>query len=170
MTSINPGTPILKGYAPLVNLDPSRFLPSKHPKYSPNLYEYLTAPSKKQILKRARVFRDAGNVLWLGYLDDLGSLIGSKMAVILRDGASTWAYSYCPNGFVEVENFWDEYERVGRCAVDPTHQGSFANTESRWKLTGNMRCCQWCGNATQMLVEIPRTVIDKVWQDCTPAA
>lgn len=45
---------------------------------------------------------------------------------------------------VEVENFWDQYKQVGRCAIDVSHSVGFRDEAQRFHLVDGQRTCKWC--------------------------
>lgn len=119
-------------------------------KYSPNLHRWLRKRNRRTGMPQ-KVFRDAEGVQWIGWLDEDLFLIGSRLMGVLSNGAKeeTWAYPLPQNhGMREVDGFWDEYERVGRCAIDPEHNHYFLSRDGRFSENGDERTCKWCG-ATQ---------------------
>ena len=60
-------------------------------------------------------------------------------------------------------HFWSRYVRVGRCAIDTEHKMPFIRDETRWRVEGDLRHCQWCGACKQRWHEIPRTEIITKW-------
>jgi hypothetical protein len=126
--------------------------PNHGKKYSPNLYDFLRAKARhnKDVLSRSRVYRDVEGTLWLGYMFD-GEFIGTRLSRVLVDGAQAEIYSYGSSGLTELQNFWQQYQAIGRCAIDPEHRMGFIGDDARWNVHGDHRSCQWCGNATQKL-------------------
>jgi hypothetical protein len=64
----------------------------------------------------------------------------------------------------EVEDFWDRYSEVGRCAIDTTHWMFFIGDAGRWLEDGETRTCQWCGKHTQRRHTIVETVERSEWR------
>lgn len=116
-------------------------------KYSPNLDRWLKKRKRHTGISQS-VFRDADAALWIGWLDEGLFLIGSRLNAVLCNGSKedTWAY---PLGRLpkmqEVSEFWNEYARVGRCAIDPTHLIHFLSRDGRFAEDGDARTCKWCG-------------------------
>lgn len=88
---------------------------------------------------------------------------GSVLIGVLCNG--TQAGRYCFAGAMDmlevVDGFWDIYLKVGRCAIDPSHEQHFCGSE-RYSHTGDVRTCLWCGEQHQKVVT-PRTVFDESW-------
>lgn len=140
-------------------LDINQISPDKGTKYSPNLYRWL----KKQPTAWAfRVYRDQDNTLWIGVLDGR-ELIGSKLIGVLCNGAKEGTAAWQNIHAVEVPNFWADYVSGGRCAIDSDHSVWFINDESRWRVDGNRRHCQWCGKASQRLVHQSKSANTTDW-------
>ncbi|MBP8275317.1 MAG: hypothetical protein KAX55_00290 [Propionivibrio sp.] len=145
--------------------------PAKHPGFSPNLYRYLKrhghfyrdggvldcAYRVKEGTRLAE-FCGAGTVM-LGFLDD-GDFIGSRMMSVLCNGVGSERFCY-PGSAVIIPGFWDQYLKVGRCAIDPEHKEHFVGVD-RFDVSGERRVCRWCG-AVQRRVVTPRTVFDESW-------
>ncbi|MCL4526433.1 MAG: hypothetical protein M1492_08060 [Gammaproteobacteria bacterium] len=133
-------------------LDLAAINPSNGLQFSPNLYRFLRKHGSTRA-KTWRVFRDGDNTLWVGLLDD-GWLHGARLMGILCYGAREQAWAHVPGSICdlhEVPQFWTDYMRIGRCAIDPEHRMSFIGDETRWSVHGNERSCLWCGNARQRL-------------------
>jgi hypothetical protein len=64
------------------------------------------------------------------------------------------------SGLEQVVGFWNDYLKVGRCAIDPTHEKEFKS--DRYSMEDEVRTCLWCG-VQHDLVMTPRTVIDESW-------
>jgi hypothetical protein len=126
--------------------------PRNGPQFSLNLFRFL----RKRGVAWAnicRVYRDTDNIMWIGSLDN-GWLHGARLMVVLCYGSGEQLFAYAPGriaGLTEVPNFWEEYMRIGRCAIDPEHRRSFMDDETRWAVSddGKHRSCLWCGNAHQ---------------------
>jgi hypothetical protein len=115
----------------------------RHEKYSPNLYSWFRRYGKN---RPCSAYRDNDNNLWLGYYDEDGWFMGQKVIAILCEGSKAGCYFHHNKaGMVFVEDFWDRYLAVGRCAIDPDHQEHFLNAKGRYAENGNERVCRWCG-------------------------
>lgn len=144
-------------------LDIALIHPNKSAMYSPNLYKWLTSPSRKHRAWTSRVYKDREGTLWVGMLD-LGDLIGQRLMHVLCNGAKTESAAWCGlKGLTEVGGFWKRYIEVGRCAIDPAHREFFVGGDTRYKIDGDLRTCLWCG-ATHKRVLTPRTVMDETWE------
>ena len=155
---------------------------SKSPSYSPNLYRWL--------LKKGHFFSDGGilqcvfrvknktqaaevfgaGTLLIGYrCQDVDSnpvdkdFIGVRLMATLCQGskADSWCYSGITDDIELVENFWDQYLRVGRCAIDPEHEEHFSGAK-RYTEADEERSCLWCG-AQHRKEFHRRTVQDVLW-------
>jgi hypothetical protein len=121
-------------------------------KFSPNLFLFLRHRRNASILRFGRVYRDQEGSLWLGYPDD-EFFIGARLVSVLCGGGrtATGAHVRLVNRLVEVEGFWNDYRRDGRCAVDPGHDMYFIGSDTRWSQRGDERTCQWCKKVTQRM-------------------
>jgi hypothetical protein len=152
--------------ASLTGVDLSAFDPKRGGKYSPNLYAFLMAPRNKSLAVRARVFQAADKCLWLGYMDDNGSLIGARMSQVLCYGRKVEVFCHVNVGpLQEVTDFWQQYAQDGRCAIDRAHTTAFLNDDTRWSQKGSTRHCQWCRKVSQRLTrtEQVKVVTDERW-------
>jgi len=157
------------GYSAPTGLDLNLIDPARHPKYSPNLFAFLKARKNSSQLRLARVFADERGDEYLGFLDDTGCLIGSRLLQVLSFGASTAVVSFCgSHGWTERETFWAEYIQDGRCAVDHSHTMPFVGSEHRWHVSGERRDCQWCGKASQVLRRTVQQVVVESWETVSP--
>ena len=116
--------------------------PRKSIAFSPNLYRWL----RKN--RSMRLFADryeAEGVEYLGFLDDGGFLIGSRLWGVLCNGGGerTWAFSHLGMGAIH-RPLWADYLKRGRCAIDPNHEHHFI--DDRYIVSGKTRACQWCGH------------------------
>ena len=143
-------------------------LDSIHPKlgarFSPNLHAFLKNPRNQSLLRFGRVYTDAAGALWLGYPDD-EFFIGVRLLTVLCGGARSPASAYVRQvpALTEVEGFWNDYRRYGRCAVDPSHRMSFVGDDTRWTTNGEKRDCMWCGKASQRMRRWTETVERTEW-------
>jgi len=130
----------------LTSIDPAR-----GEKFSPNLFRWLKNQKRHGFsLDELVVCRADGDngALYIGRLERDGWLSGSSLRTVLARGgrASTFA---CPPGFgfKLVADFWRNYERDGRCAIDPDHRQHFQGDDGRYVVSsdGTERVCTWCG-------------------------
>lgn len=138
--------------------------PSQGAKYSPNLYEFLTAKRNKSWAALQHLFEDKQGKQWLGFFDDVGHFVGARLSQILSYGKKTDVT--CPvnlGEMREVEGFWPRYVELGRCAIDPKHEMHFLGERWRANADGNQRSCLWCQKATQRLVRREVVVTKTEW-------
>ena len=143
-------------------LDVSLIKPDCGPKFSPNLYLWLTSKAHKNRAWAYRVYRDVDGVLWIGQLDRR-ELIGAKLVAVLCNGARESTAAWQNIDAEEVPNFWANYITDGRCAIDVDHSMDFFNDETRWRVAGDSRSCQWCGKVTQALKRWTESVQRQEW-------
>ena len=124
--------------------------PKLHERYSPNLYQWLN--DKYSNWKYAcDVYVSPEGRLFIGIINN-GDFLGCNLMAVLCNGSKERIGSYIEGKkFKKVKNFWKEYQRIGRCAIDKKHVEYFINDNNRWKYSklGKTRHCQWCGNCTQ---------------------
>lgn len=145
-------------------LDIKTLAPTAGPQFSPNLHAWL----KKNYGGRLsgwplEVYRrkDDYNHMYVGYLDDTGSLVGSKLGQILTKGARAQRFSI-GGDYALVRGFWRKYAKIGRCAIDPDHRMGYK--DERWAENKKkaLRKCLWCG-LQQKKQKQERVVVEKVW-------
>lgn len=146
--------------------------PQQSPSFSPNLFKYLKANGHffedGGILEdlfvavegtEAAEFFGVGTLL-IGYIDE-ACFIGSRIGAALSQGNKAPKHAYlCTEGLQRVDGFWDNYLKIGRCAIDPEHKIHFMG--DRFSMNQDTRTCLWCG-ATHERVLTPRTVFDETW-------
>lgn len=153
--------------------------PEKSPSYSPNLYRWMH--------RRAHFYRGGGvadgvyrvksgsgasehfgaGALLIGYPtngypgDNFFS--GSRLMAVLCQGSreNRWAYPGIATDLEWLDDFWDRYLVVGRCAIDPGHEEHFACT-NRYSTSGDERACLWCGHRQHRAVT-ERVVFAETW-------
>ena len=139
-------------------------------KYSPNLAAWLRKQQRRGS-REQHVWRDSDGAMWIGWKDEDLYLIGSRLNVVLCNGAKaeTWAFPLHRIADLEqVEGFWESYDRIGRCAIDPAHKAHFISREARYAECGDQRTCKWCG-AEFDRVRYTKTVQRERW-DVRPNA
>jgi hypothetical protein len=138
--------------------------PRKGPKFSPNLYRWLTSRKRKHRAWTSRVYRDADGVMWIGMLD-LGDLIGCKLYSVLCNGAQENSACWVNlRGLQEVPDFWAHYMRYGRCAIDIEHTMYFLGDDTRWTHDGDTRHCLWCGTMQRAFTRLTEPEERKEWK------
>jgi len=159
------------GYTLPNDLNLDDISPKNGVRYSPNLHAFL----KKNLnwANLARLFRDSEGVEYLGFIDDTDCLSGARLSQVLSYGAKTQVVSFAnPGPLTEHESFWTEYVADARCALDRDHTMHFMGSETRWKVVGDERHCQWCGKVTQTLRRWAETKVihHERWEHSSPAA
>lgn len=150
--------------------------PDKSPSFSPMLYEYMKKHghfyTDGGVAQTVFVVRDetadadvfGAGALLLGFRDER-FLTGTRLMAALGRGAKAEDAAYpVGSGVEEVEGFWDNYLRLGRCAIDPAHQDRFQT--DRFDERYNSRVCRWCGHA-QFKRVVPRIEYDTSWISVT---
>jgi hypothetical protein len=153
--------------------------PSVSAAFSPNLHRWMkahghaytnggVAQTVYRVIPNSRLSKDYGDgTLLIGcaynqYEGDT-DFSGSLLKAVLCNGAK--ATSYCYAGAMRslevVSGFWDDYLKVGRCAIDPSHEDHYLGGD-RYSVAGDIRTCLWCGEKHQKIMT-PRTVFDESW-------
>lgn len=153
--------------------------PKLLPSFSPNLYKWMrdhahfynnggvaeavyrikpNSPSAKHFGANTKVIGYPIN----GYEGDT-DFSGARLIGVLCNGAKE--NRACFSGLaldVElVDDFFDMYLKVGRCAIDPEHSEHFIGND-RYREDGDTRTCLWCGEKHQRILT-NRTVVDEFW-------
>lgn len=151
-------------------LDFSAIDPRKHEKYNWNLYRYLSRHLMRRVCDR--IYRDECGALWIGHFGANNIFLGTYLSQVLELGDATQTPTWPKANtlhFRTVLGFWNQYERLGSCAIDPSHQDASLDTDGRYSfLPDGSRQCQWCG-ATQYLFTWTDTITRKRW-DSSPDA
>lgn len=152
--------------------------PEKSAAYSPNLHRWMRV--KAHFYKGGGVLQTVYRVkpgtslakemgagtLMIGYPGDSGDeqgFVGIRLMAALCHGAKAGSFYYIgmTNLLEEVEGFWEQYLKVGRCAIDPAHQEHFMG--DRYSMDGDIRTCLWCGAKHERKLT-SRTVFDESWE------
>jgi hypothetical protein len=131
-------------------------------KFSPNLYKWLSHKSSPHRAWTSRIYKASNGTLWIGRLDNR-ELIGSRLISVLCNGAKESTAAWQNIDAVEIENFWQDYESIGRCAIDKDHSMYFIGDDTRWSVSNNKRSCLWCGNANQTLKRWTEQIEKSEW-------
>lgn len=158
---------------PVSRLGPSGFDPSRWhgPRYSPNLNRWLAKQKRRGGLCSApSVFRDTEMHRWIGVVDSDGWFCGTRLPRCLTVGARAEVYAHPPGSLALTEepDFWLHYNRIGRCHIDPQHNGWWATENERWLTEGDARSCVWCGEHKQHLRRWTEAVKRERWEPAIP--
>lgn len=145
-----------------------RIDPRHHPKFSPNLFRWLMKRGERHRRSDTSVFRDTKGTLWIGYIDDEYNFVGCRLMAVLCNGSKEYPGWFSRLFVTEIGDFWDQYAKIGRCAIDPKHTMVFVGDDTRWKVDGNIRQCLWCGKETQGLMEWIEPVLRNNWVTINP--
>ena len=143
-------------------LDMSRIAPANGLKFSPNLYRWLRSERNRNTARLIRVYRDDTDTLWIGMLDGR-ELIGARLVSVLCNGANQNTSAWQGIDATEILDFWNNYMRIGRCAIDTKHVEIFWDDERRWQENGDSRACKWCGVAAQTMKRWEEVVQRSQW-------
>ena len=89
-------------------------------------------------------FDNAGRPdIYIGSEKD-GDIYGSRIGSILIGDRGINIHSKTDNTIDISEWFWERYLRIGRCIFDKNHTVNFQYAESRYRIEGNTRICNWC--------------------------
>lgn len=126
--------------------------PSLGARYCPNLHAFLKYWANVSVRLFGRVYREPDDTLWLGFPVE-SVFEGAMLSHVLCKGARTPVATLTDlaSTLTEVDDFWVNYRRDGRCAIDPTHSADFLGAGTRWAKHGDERSCQWCKKFTQRL-------------------
>jgi hypothetical protein len=151
------------------SLDLNTIDPSNGAKFSPNLHSFLSMRRRRHTLQYMRVYVDKDKTLWIGYFDT-DCFIGNRLMQVLCYGPKSETFAYVKmKDLVEVPNFWKNYQKVGRCAIDTEHKQYFVGDDTRWSLQGDHRSCQWCGRGHQRLQQKVTQEVRTEWVPAEPA-
>lgn len=157
--------------------------PRHSPAYSPNLYRWLRQQHRRNPDRaiRDRVYRvTAGSLLNRRYHFAAGELMiglpfenqpfaddfcGAQLIHVLVMGgqAMTMCYPGGMGGLEPVEDFWERYRAIGRCAIDTEHTQHFIGDAGRFVVHGDTRTCQWCGAQQHRSIHI-KHIETEVWK------
>lgn len=119
-----------------------KFNPKKDPKYIGYIFRFLKKKAKllEALGAYPRIVKFKGGFGWcIGWFieDGLGDFIGSRI-YYGSEKVETFCFVKNPKTEVVAEVKWDEYERIGGCAIN-----EFVH---KWReINKNSRCCEYCG-------------------------
>lgn len=148
--------------------------------FSPNLHLWMksrghayrdggVAETVYRVLPNSRLAKEFGaGTLMIGCAYDQyegdTDFSGSLLINVLCNGSKATRYCYpgAAPSLEIVEGFWENYLKVGRCAIDPEHKEHFHGGE-RYSVIDDVRTCLWCGEQHQKTVTV-RTIFDESWE------
>lgn len=91
--------------------------------------------------------------IYIGFRDDLGWLVGNRLAtILLGESEQLKLYSYAPGdgsfykNMIDITDwFYPAYEKEGRALWDRAGTMHMMGDEDRWTYVGNTRRCSWSG-------------------------
>lgn len=146
--------------------------PKLNPSYSPNMHKWLKTWIKtypEWMIPEVWI-ENGGLQLWrIGYHDNEGmqnkncGFVGIRLNAVLCQGASAnkergWFMGLGTGNMTPVEDFWERYLEIGRCAIDTDHKQWFIGDEDRYSMDGEIRTCNWCGAKHKRRLETKTTV------------
>jgi hypothetical protein len=154
--------------------------PSCSPSFSRNLHRWLKEFRRDGIPNHVyRVTEDSklaekfgAGELMIGFAmsgaPDDADFCGARLSMVLCEGekAQCWCFPGTMSSLVMVPDFWANYLRVGRCAIDPAHETYFSGA-ARFDEQADTRTCLWCG-AKQHKQRTQRIVYDEIWVLASP--
>ncbi len=133
-------------------------------KYSPNLHAWIRKNWKNSGLPLVVTTPRSGDgVRYIGVERADGWISGTRLTNVLCHRGASFIWANPLNGLEVDPDFWANYIRDGRCAIDPEHQIYFSWSETRWKTEGEVRECQWCGHHVQVRLDWTETVHKSAW-------
>ena len=143
-----------------------RINPKLDPRYSPNLHAWISK-EWRDCPRPIVVTNDGDFGPYIGALWGDGWMSGVQLNAVLCNGAKEKTWALQPNHHSVIsgvdESFWTRYIRDGRCAIDQDHARFFIGDETRWKVTGGVRECLWCGHHVQVKLDWTETVHKSEW-------
>lgn len=136
-------------------------------KFSPNLHRWIKRRRRGVhadivVCRGACPMTGKKNTLLIGAFDGPDWFHGCTLNGVLCNGGREQIYAYRRIKLAplrEFKSFWDRYQKIGRCAIDPKHEAHFIEQddphEKRWAIHPDdhlIRVCQWCGDHTQRRV------------------
>lgn len=138
----------------------SAIAPKNSPAFSANLHRWMRSHGRIGDTiyrldaggKLSRIY--GAGTLFLGqpYADYSGDtdFSGVLLMGVLCNGSS--ATRVCLGGaapsLVVVEDFWEQYKQIGRCAIDVSHSIGFRDEAQRFHLVDGQQTCKWCAVPT----------------------
>lgn len=148
--------------------------PKNGDKYSPNIFKWVKRATKDNPLfykeENLVAYRDKEGCVHIGFASadkrEKNWISGRQLEEVLGSGGylvSRPPFAMNIAAMLMLANFWSEYIKRGRCAIDKDHVRRFIGDENRWHTKGNTRTCQWCGKAKQKLVKRKEVIIREDW-------
>ena len=136
-------------------MDIEQYNPKKDPKYIGYIFRFLKKKSKllEALGAYPRIVKFKDGFGWyIGWFieDGLGDFIGSRI-YYGSEKVETFCFVKTPETEVVTEVKWDEYERIGGCALTEWHhKWVYANKQSRK--------CRHCGRWERKVVKTVKTI------------
>ena len=89
------------------------------------------------------------NTLIVGDYNTKSKWLHGKRIIKIMTNYKTPSYAYTPNSFKSVEeikDFWETYQKIGRCAIDVSHNINMKDDNNRFLIDGDIKKCVWCDN------------------------
>ncbi|MCF5371999.1 hypothetical protein [Pseudomonas syringae] len=149
----NSSAPVVPFADMLARIDPKR-----SPAYSRNLHLWMKSNGRSgdTVYKitagstLARIYGDGSYFIGQPYGDYEGDsdFSGALLMQILTMGCQVVRACYTGDAprMIEVADFWDRYELVGRCVIDPDHKIGFRDNAQRFYFAQGQHCCKWCSS------------------------
>lgn len=138
-------------------------------KNSPNLDKFRANRRNKDFLnvyvEKSGDWRNSKNDVYIGEIFD-GELNAARLCRILVGNHTVFCFmgNPPPDTLADITTeFWQLYDKIGRCAFDADHKQYYQNSEDRYTEDGGKRTCNWCG-AEQIKRSKERVVIDEWWE------
>lgn len=145
----------------MINLD--NINPQNGSKYSPNLYKWLS--NRRETARKTFGVYSLKGELYIGHIRRNGEFIGARLSSVMRIGNKADFGTFGLLAITRVSDFWQNYERLGRCIFDPEHRKSFIGDEDRWQKGEMSRSCSWCGECVQGLHRWEEVVERSEWRN-----
>ena len=153
-------------------MDPATIKPSirrQSDKFSWNVYQFMVKRPHSKVFSGPDVITGKALEFYVGGLDtDDGApwFYGQSLIRIACGDKETYAYPpKLVRDFVDVTDFWERYQKVGRCIWDPGHTGWMQGGQDRFIFSGDgqTRTCQWCGAVQTLKIEVKMIEQRREW-------
>lgn len=141
-------------------------------KYSANLYKHIKKNPHARVYAPATLEYSKDSFkkvdVWLGTFHSQGisGISGDSLMSILRQsGNGSYFLPAKREDYLDItEDFFTDYEEIGRCLFDPSHTSWLRYDEGRFTNSESARTCNWCGRSQlKTTTTVCRTV--ELWED-----